>query len=166
LKYIEAQQNKIEKNLYKLSSIELLPNYETIMGLQLENLILNNLPEVIEKIKIPQSSIENAGPYFQTETLRRKSCQIDLLLQTRSTLYVCEIKYRKNIGIEVIQEVQEKIKRLKVKKTMSIRPILIYVGELSETVIEEDYFDDILNLQDLMVKESVRIARKTRSQGP
>ncbi len=152
LKYIEPQQNKIQKNLYKLSSIELLPNYEIIMGLQLENLVLNNLALVLAELKIPLQSVENAGPFYQTKTLRRKACQIDLLIQTRSTLYICEIKYRKNIGNEVLDEVKEKIEKLKVKKTMSVRPILIHVGELSPAIEDEDYFDQIINLNELMTK--------------
>jgi hypothetical protein len=39
----------------------------------------------------------NAGPYVQKQTLRRKGCQIDLLLRTRRSFYVFEIKCRKHV---------------------------------------------------------------------
>lgn len=151
LKYIEPNKSKIEKNLFKAHSIELLPNYEILMGFQLENLVLNNLSLVLKALKIPPQSVENAGAYTQTKTLRHDACQIDLLLQTRSTLYLCEIKYRKIIDSGVISELKEKIKRLKAPKTISIRPILIYVGEISATIEDEDFFDHIINLQELIL---------------
>ncbi len=152
LKYIDPEKNKIEKNLYHFKSIDSLPQYETIMGFQMENLVLNNLPSILTHLKIPIASIENAGPYYQTKTLRRDACQIDLLIQTRSTLYVCEIKYRKTIPTDVVNDVQNKIRKLKVKKTTSVRPVLIYCGELPESILEQDYFDQILDVSELLKK--------------
>ncbi len=51
-----------------------------------------------------------------------------------------EIKFMKNIGINVKQEVQEKIKRLKVPSQYSIRPILVYEGKLTKELNEDEYF--------------------------
>lgn len=68
----------------------------TILGIQFENILLNNLESVIAILNIPPQEVVTAGPYLQTETKSRKKCQIDLLIQTRyNQLYVCEIKFSK-----------------------------------------------------------------------
>lgn len=45
-----------------------------------------------------------------------------------------------------MDEVQEKIKKLKLPKYSTRRPVLIYSGELDPEVIEADYFDKIVEI--------------------
>ena len=73
------------------------------------------------------------------------------LIQTKqNTLYICEVKFtRRTIRLEVIDEVKEKIKRLAIPKHFSARPVLIYVGALSDEILDADYFSYCLNLDDL-----------------
>ena len=82
--------------------------------------------------------------------MRTEACQIDLLLQTKNRLYICEIKLRKKIEPQVIAEVQEKISKLKIPRSLSIRPVLIYEGELSNTLREDDYFSAQIAFGDLL----------------
>ncbi|MCK5798205.1 MAG: ArsR family transcriptional regulator [Deltaproteobacteria bacterium] len=152
LKYIEPKRDKIEKGLYQLVNLGDLPAFETIMGLQLENLVLNNLEAVISELGIPQSSIVSASPFIQRATRRQQGCQVDLLIQTKSTLYVCEIKFRRRLDISVIHDVQRKVERLKFPRFMSIRPVLIGVGEIARGIEEEGYFAYILDLDRLLVQ--------------
>ena len=81
-----------------------------------------------------------AGPYFQRKTARQEGCEIDLLIHTRFTVYVCEIKFRKTIKGEIIREVQEKIRRLKYPDSMSIRPVLIYQGNCDTEISQLTFF--------------------------
>jgi hypothetical protein len=62
------------------------------------------------------------------------------------------VKFRRTIGKGVIDEVYEKISRIKFKDILSIRPILIYEGMLSENLLREDFFDRIIRFSDLLVK--------------
>ncbi len=156
LKYVLPLQDKIEKNIYSFKGLEQLPQFETVMGLQFEALVIGNIWGLVNILNIARDAIENYGPYFQKKTLRTQACQIDLLIQTKTTLFVCEIKFRKNIGLEVINEVQEKIERLKKGKFLSVRPILIYEGELDPRILEEHYFDKIVSFADfLTIKEDI-----------
>ena len=150
LRYMEPIKNKIEKGLFRDFSMESLPEWEIIMGLQFENLVLNNVRSVCTLLEINMNSVRSAAPYFQRKTQRKKSCQIDLLIETKHTLYVCEIKFRKKISKAVIAEVQEKINRLRSPKRYTIRPVLIYAGELAAGIEEEDYFDRILSFDTLL----------------
>ena len=87
---------------------------------------------------------------FQRKTQRNKPCQIDLLIETKYTVYVCEIKFRKITSKTVINEVQGKIERLKLPKGMSTRPILIYSGGLHPGIEEDGFFDRILHFDELL----------------
>jgi len=75
------------------------------MGYQFENLVLSNLDAVIRRLDIAPEGILSAAPYFQRRTLRHGACQVDLLLQTKNTLYVCEVKFRKQIDPASILDV-------------------------------------------------------------
>lgn len=92
------------------------------------------------------------GPFFQTSTIRQSGCQIDYMIQTRfHNLYICEIKFSKDpIGIKVIEEMEEKIKRLKVPKRFSIRPVLVHVNGVEDRVLDEGYFDKIIDFSKLL----------------
>ena len=150
LRYIEPIKDKIEKGLFRDFAIEGLSEWETIIGLQFENLVLNNIRSVCALLAINMNSVRSAAPYFQRTTQRKKACQIDLLIETKHTLYVCEIKFRKTIPKTIIGEVQEKINRLKSLKRYTVRPVLIYGGELAPGIEEEDYFDRIINFDTLL----------------
>ena len=150
LKWIAPNRAKIGKGLFEKVAIEKLSGFDSFIGLQFESLVLNHLNEVLEALKINPQSIENAGTYIQNKTQRREGCQIDLLIQTKSTLYLCELKARKVIDASVILEVKQKIKRLKRSKALTVRPILIYAGQLSAEIEDQDFFSQVISLRDLL----------------
>jgi hypothetical protein len=129
-----------------------LPGWESIMGLQFENLVINNLKELCKILKIDTQEIVMVGPFFQRGTKRQGGCQIDLLIQTRhNTLYLCEVKFSaKEIGTSVIEEVEKKIKNLSIPKSYSIRPVLIHVNGVSQGVIDKDIFSHIIDFSDFL----------------
>ena len=51
---------------------------------------------------------------------------------------------------KVISEVQEKIERLKLPKGYTVRPVLIYSGELASGVKKDGYFDKIIDFDRLL----------------
>ena len=139
LKYIEPRIEQLKKGVQLSDAIESFLSYESIMGLQFENLVHNNLPYLLEALRIPPATIISASPYFQNKTLRTEALQIDLLIQTKNTLYLCEIKFRKRITGPVIEEVRQKMTKLKAPKHLSLRPVLIYVGTLDSQVATSDF---------------------------
>lgn len=148
LKYIEPKKEMIQKGLYKGMPI----SWFSILGCQFENLVLNNLPKFVQLLNIPLHEIVAAGPYLQTETAKRKKCQIDLLIQTKfQQLYLCEVKFSKGeIGIEVVKEVKEKIKRLELPRGFSIRPVLVHVNGVSDHLLDADYFSRIIDFSEFL----------------
>ena len=150
LKYIAPEKDNILLGLYREKPLETLREWDIIIGLQFENLVLNNINTICRKLSIPGSSVLSASPYFQKKTQRLEACQIDLLIQTKHTIYVCEIKFRAKIESKVIAEVKEKINKLKLGSSFSVRPVLIYHGKLSNRITEERFFDEIICFEELL----------------
>ncbi len=91
------------------------------------------------------------GPYRQSKTQRKQGRQIDLLIQTKRSVYLCEIKFKSQISTSVIQEVDRKIAALKLPKNQSIRTVLIYDGQLAPSIEEDQAFDFLIPASELFV---------------
>lgn len=148
LKYMERRLPQIERGVYRFKSLEHLPEWRPMMGLQLENLVVNSRRAVHEALRLDENSIVNENPWFQPATATREGCQIDLMIQTRfSCLYVCEVRFStRPIGTEIIKEVQNKIKRLERPRHFSCRPVLIHIGGVTRDLENSDYFGDIVDV--------------------
>lgn len=151
LKYIEPRKPNILQGLTPALDLESIVDWDVIMGFQFENLVLNNIPALCESLGINMAAVRSASPYVQRKTQRRGACQIDLLIHTRYALYVCELKFRRRISTRVIDEVQDKIHRLKRPKNMTVRPVLVYDGELAPGVEDVDFFDKCIDFGGLLV---------------
>lgn len=147
LKYIKPNLNKIKKNQFENISITTLPNFDSIMGFQFENLVLNNRKLIYQQLKLKAEEIIADNPFFQHKTLRQSGCQIDYLIQTKlNTLYVCEIKFSKNkISSDITQEVQEKMNRIVRPKAFACVPILIHINGVSNDVFEKEFFAEVID---------------------
>ena len=73
-----------------------------------------------------------------------------LLLQTKHNNYVVEIKRRREIGKEIIDEVDRKLKKLSTPRGKSARPVLVYDGHLAPVVEVDGYFDAIVPFRELL----------------
>jgi len=151
LKYIMPNKEKIERGSYTDKSLTVLPGWEGAMGLQFENLVLNNRRHIFQLLRINPDDVIYDNPFFQRKTTRQEGCQIDYMIQTRfDTLYVCEIKFSKHpIKADVISDMQEKIKRLKAPRHVSRRTVLIHVNGVSNDILDSRYFSNIIDFSQL-----------------
>lgn len=152
LKYIAPNRSKIERGTFPNSTLTSLPVWESVMGLQFENLVTHNRKLLWGMMGVTPEEVTMDGPFFQNSTTRQLGCQIDYMVQTRfNNLYVCEIKFSKNlISTKVIKDMEEKRTRLKVPRFCSIRPILIHVNGVEENVLDENYFDKVIDFGQLL----------------
>jgi len=122
------------------------------MGLQFENLVLNNRDKVIELLNIPPQDIIADNPYVQKATLQQRGCQVDYLIQTKyRNLYFVEIKFSRHpLKSTVLKEVQNKIKRLSKPRGVAILPVLIHVNGVSDSIADADYFYRIIDFGDVL----------------
>ena len=152
LKYIEHNITKIDRNMYAFRSLTGLPEWYSMMGLQFENLVLHNKRQLHKQLGIHAEDVICENPFFQRKSSTAPGCQIDYMIQTKfNCLYVCEIKFSKDmVDTSIIPEMQKKIDALKRPKGFSIRPVLIHVNGVSDSVLEQDYFAHVVNFRDFL----------------
>ena len=143
-------EESIRKGRFALATMEQLDGWDAILGLQLENLVLNHLAEFLPAFGLGRALVVSASPFRKKSDARGAGCQIDLLIQTRKSVMVVEIKRRREIGREIIREVEEKVARLPVRKGVSVRTALVYDGHLAPSVEGDGYFDAIVPIESVL----------------
>jgi uncharacterized protein len=148
-RYMQDKKEQIKQGMYEDFSVDSLPGFDSMLGVQFENLVLANRKLIHKVLKINPQEVVISNPYFQRKNTKQPGCQIDYLVQTKfKTLYVCEIKFsRKKIDNSVIEQVQDKIERLNLPKGFSALPVLIYAGEITDSISDSKYFHRIINFE-------------------
>lgn len=156
LKLIEPQRNKIDLNSFQNTAISSLPGFEAHIGLQLEQLLLQNRNALLASIGINPTNIIASGPYRQSKSTTKAGCQIDFLIQTTTkNLFVCEFKFkRRELGADVITSVQDKVTALKVPRGFAVIPVLFHISGVSSNVATSDYFYRIIDISDFLREEN------------
>ena len=150
LRYVLPKREAIKNGFFDYVPLDRLPGWDTIMGLQFENLVLNNIPSLAPLIGLVGKNVESAAPYFRSGRKSGNGVQIDYLIQLPRCTYVFEIKRRRMIGKAIEDEVQGKIDRLSLPRSRSVKPVLVYEGELDPAVEEDGFFDAIIPAERLL----------------
>lgn len=152
VKYIEVNLPKIESNAYQDLSLVNLPGWDGVLGFQLESLLLKNRPILLKSLGLNPADIVANNPYIQHATGRARGCQIDYLIQTHmNNLFVCEFKFkRREVNLEIIENMQEKINRLVTPKGYGICPVLFHLSGVTDSVQEKRYFYRIIDISDFL----------------
>ena len=152
LKYIEPEKVVIDKGQYKLGTLDQLEGWDTVKGLAFENLVVNNCAMLCPLLGIGKATITSVAPYRRAGARNGTRCglQVDLLLQTRRTAYIIEVKRKHEIGREVIGEMEEKVRLLPRRSGVSVRTALVYEGHLAPIVEADGYFDAIIPFRRLL----------------
>ena len=150
LKYVLPKRSAIEAGVFRYMSLDRLPGWDVMMGLQFENLVLNNFTALAREIGLIGKNVESAAPYSRRGGKCGDGVQVDMLIQLPRSVYVVEIKRRARIGIAVEDEVQRKIERLGLPKTKSVKTVLVYDGELDLEIEEDGFFDYLVSAEKLL----------------
>ncbi|NGX28994.1 MAG: hypothetical protein K940chlam1_01186 [Candidatus Anoxychlamydiales bacterium] len=152
LRYMAPKFDRIKSGQFADIDLWGLSGFQSVLGLQFENLVLNNRKSIWKELSLKPADIVYENPFFQRKTFRQKGCQIDYLIQTKfNSLYVCEMKFSKNeIKSNIINQMKDKISRLSIPRGFACIPVLIHVSGINEEIIETDYFGKIINFSDLL----------------
>jgi hypothetical protein len=158
LRFIEPYSLMIRSGAFRFMSLDALPGWDSILGLQFENLVINNVQPLVAALGLERSLVLSAAPYRKlpsrqdADATRTRGCQIDLLIQLKQAMYVVEVKRREIIDASVVEEVKEKVARLPNPQGLSVRPVLVYDGRLSPAVNEDGYFSAIFKASELLLE--------------
>lgn len=152
LKYIESNLPKISRDTFADTSISALPGWDTLIGLQFENLVLNNRKLIRKLLHVRPEDLVYDNPYFQRKTSNNDGCQIDYLIQTRHNLmFACEIKFsRKEIKFDIVKEMKDKIARLSIPRGFACSTVLIHANGVADDVVDSGCFSTILDFGSLL----------------
>ena len=146
LKYIEPVKEMIDSDAFAFSGLSQFPAWDADLGYQFENLVVNNFRELLPELHLQGVMIKSAAPYVKKGSRKtgEAGCQVDLLIQTASSMYVVEIKRKARIEYDVIDEIREKCRHVPRPRDISLRTVLVYSGELAKSVVAAGYFDSIV----------------------
>ena len=97
LKCIEPVKDVIDDGSFAFVSLDQFEGWNVDMGFAFENLIVNNYRELLPHLHLDRVLIVSASPYCRQSSQRSsgEGVQVDLLLQTRQSICVVEIKRRR-----------------------------------------------------------------------
>ena len=150
LKFILPRSEAIRQGLYRFADLESLPGWNSTMGLQFENLVVNNLVPLCHEIGLGRKLVTSAAPYARRKTASNPGLQIDLLIQTPKSVYVVEVKRCNRIETSIEKEIEEKVSRLGIGSDKSVRTVLVYDGKLSPEVEENGFIDFLIPFSGLV----------------
>lgn len=152
LRVIEPIIGRINKNAFQDIPLSSIPGWNSIMGIQVENLLLSNRREVLRVIGINPQDVLSDNPFIQQPTKSQAGVQIDFLIQsTTKTLYMCEFKFNSNeLKSEIIKESQDKMNNLRIPKGFSICSVLFHFGGVADTVLDSQFFYRIIDISDFL----------------
>ena len=153
LRYIDPNRGKIENGHFAEQTLSAFPGWTTLMGLQFENLVLHNRDFLFKALRLRREDILFDNSYVQRGTKQQKGCQIDYMIHTRyRMLFVCEIKFSRDpLNPTVIEEVEQKLKALKLPRGYSCNPVLIHLNGVTDSVIDKDYFVHIIDFSKILL---------------
>ena len=130
LKYIEPVKNIIDDGSYAFTSLEQLKGMDAVLGLAFENLVVNHYRELLPRLGLSRALIESAAPFVKRGRAGKNGggCQVDLLIQAAQSCCVVEIKRRREISDDVVDEMKKKLNSLSLPKDLSVRTALVYDG--------------------------------------
>ena len=103
--------------------------------------------KVVFLISVPFHLIK----YYGTElSYFHFSAISDLLMQTRKSVCLVEVKRQKEIGREVIAEMEEKVRLVPRRNGVSVRTALVYEGHLAPIVEADGYFNSVIPFRELL----------------
>ncbi|MBS0655718.1 MAG: winged helix-turn-helix transcriptional regulator, partial [Verrucomicrobia bacterium] len=152
LKYVEPHMSRIKQGAYESVAKGLLPGWDTIMGFQVESLLLANRQFLFDAIGIHAEQVVCDNPFFQSPTTRKKGCQIDYLIQTRlQSLIVCEFKFRKHeLSAAIVKEMEEKVRLLATPRGFGVAMVLFHLGGVAPQVEESAVFYRLVDLREVL----------------
>ena len=125
------------------------------MGLSFENLILNNFSLLLKPLHLEGIQIFSAAPFRKAANDDGPGVQVDLLVQTRKSVVLVEVKRCAEIGESVEREVAEKVAKLRLPRTKSVRTALVYAGRLTKAVRGNGYFDALVDAASFLQQPSM-----------
>ncbi|WED24000.1 ATP-binding protein [Vibrio sp. JC009] len=126
-------------------SAPLPSNLDSLLGLQFEYVMRENVELLYEALGLSAGDVLNAAPY------QSKGVQIDWLIETKRYFYIVEFKFQsKPLDTSLLRDMDKKIIKVDFPSEKSIRTVVVHVNGASQKVEQSGIIDYSLNLCDLI----------------
>ena len=150
-RFIAPAKKRIAQNAYAENSTKALnlTDYQQWLGYSFERWCRHNHALLAKYMGFSNVQYD-VGPYFSKKT--PVNFQIDLIFsRADKVLTICEIKYTKApVSKKVIKEFEQKMESFVVPPRHSVQRVLISAGGTDIAVKNAGFFDDIIELKDLI----------------
>lgn len=152
LKILESNQADINRGMFEKVAASNLPGLDGIVGLQVEQLLIQNRWLLVEMLQIDPAEVKYADPFRQLASSSKSGVQIDYLIHTiDKTVFVCEFKFsREKLGISIISEVQKKLDKIRAPVCGNLVPILFHASGVTDEVQKSGFFGKIIEVSELL----------------
>ena len=110
---------------------------------------LKYIEQLIAPLGIGGAHVISCAPYRKSGK-DGDGVQVDLLIQTQRAVYVIETKRKREIGSEIVKEMENRVAKIPRKRGCSVRTALVYEGHLAPIVEAEGYFDAVVPFRSLL----------------
>ncbi len=151
--FIEPRLSLISHNQGEKTFLNLVgkQSWSSWAGFAFEKFCLKHAAKIQKILKIDQL-VKNYGSYFSRKTTRQNGFQIDLVFDRHDQVVtLCEIKYTSRpVGLEVIDSMEKKTGFFPLKRNQSIDRVLIASVPPQRSLVEQNYFNRIVLVDDLV----------------
>jgi hypothetical protein len=124
--------------------------YGIFLGLAFEHFCFQHADLIAKRLGFSAVAYDH-GSWFQKADLAT-GAQVDLLFKRADkVITLCEVKYREQVGRQVIAEVEKKAAALAAFRGFTVEKVLISALPPSKEVLQAGYFSQILSADDLAV---------------
>ncbi|MFC3121447.1 hypothetical protein [Agaribacter flavus] len=116
-------------------------NIDSLLGLQFEYVMQDNLKPIYKILGINESDIINEAPY------QAKGIQIDWLIETKRNFCILEFQFKLHpLDADVVRNMDKKISRIQIPENKSIRTAVVHVNGVKDTMEQSAIIGHCINL--------------------
>jgi AAA+ ATPase superfamily predicted ATPase len=120
-------------------------NLDSLLGLQFEYVMRENISLLHDELSISKKDIINEAPY------QTKGLQIDWLIETQRNFYILEFKFQLNpLDTDVVRDMDRKVTKIDIPENKSTRTAVIHVNGAKDSVKESAIIDYCIDLRELI----------------
>ena len=149
-RFIHSVRDRVTRSASGLPLHHALPDtrYNVYRGFAFEDFCRQHASLIAHKLGFSAVAYD-AGSWFRRAD-NRSGAQIDLLFRRADRVVtLCEVKFMRHVGLEVVDEVERKVAALESLDHDAIERVLITARPPSKDLVDEGYFSRILTVDDL-----------------
>jgi AAA+ ATPase superfamily predicted ATPase len=140
LKAVLPQKSNIKKGLGAPPK-----NLDSLLGLQFEHVVRQNMDIVLRALNVKTEDVIYCDRYMSSDY------EIDLLVETRRSFFIIEMKYYSGeVPQNISKQMENKLDRFGTPQQKSVKSVVIHANGVSHGLQNSDYVDMTIDIFDAL----------------